>query len=330
MAKTKTTKKKPATKKSSKTSRSSSGTGSKKKTSRKASGGGVKKKVTKKKTVTKKKAATKKSSKSAAKPSAKKTSKKSAAKTTKKKSTKKPITKKKTTVKKSSKKSASKATSESANSTAKASDAAGTDAASKKKTRKKRISAADARKRGRSVAEVASSTEADAQGYVFINGRRVRMISTAGKVIAKKAKVAPVEAAVDDAPSIKSLKTKLTKKQLNYYRDLLITKRAEIVGDLSAMEAAALRSSGGELSHMPIHMADIGSDTYEQDFTLGLAESERQQLREIDDALNRIENRTYGVCQMTGKDIPKARLDAKPWAKYTIEAARVVESQMQR
>ncbi len=76
---------------------------------------------------------------------------------------------------------------------------------------------------------------------------------------------------------------------------------------------------------MPIHMADIGTDTYDQDFILGLAETERQGLREIDEALQRIESRTFGICQMTGKPIPKARLNAKPWAKYTIEAAREVE-----
>jgi RNA polymerase-binding transcription factor DksA len=58
---------------------------------------------------------------------------------------------------------------------------------------------------------------------------------------------------------------------------------------------------------------------------LSLAEAERRGLREIDEALQRIEERTYGICQMTGKPIPKARLKAKPWAKYTIEAAREIE-----
>jgi RNA polymerase-binding transcription factor DksA len=96
------------------------------------------------------------------------------------------------------------------------------------------------------------------------------------------------------------------------------------------METEALRSGGGNLSHMPIHMADIGTDTYDQDFMLGLAATERDQLREIDAALQRIEDRSYGVCQMTGKPIPKARLDAKPWAKYTIEAARKLEGQWGR
>jgi DnaK suppressor protein len=187
-------------------------------------------------------------------------------------------------------------------------------------------------KRGRSVAEAASTAAADDKGYVFINGRRVRLISTQGITIPKRPKNNGGVAAepVQDTGPAKPLKTKLTAKQLNHYRELLLVKRSELAGDLSAIEAEALRSRGGEVSHMPIHMADIGTDTFDQDFMLGLAETERRQLREIDEALQRIEDGTYGVCHMTGKDIPKARLDAKPWAKYTIEAARLVENQWQR
>ena len=76
---------------------------------------------------------------------------------------------------------------------------------------------------------------------------------------------------------------------------------------------------------MPIHMADLGSDNWEQDFTLGLIASEAGLVREIDQALARIEERTYGVCEATGKPISLARLRAKPWAKYCIEYARMRE-----
>ncbi|MCI0630477.1 MAG: TraR/DksA C4-type zinc finger protein [Phycisphaerales bacterium] len=184
-------------------------------------------------------------------------------------------------------------------------------------------------KRTRTVAEAASDIRADSKGYVFINGRRVRMISTKGQLPIKKPRNngASAEAEAAEQPPIKSIKTKLPRKDLNHYRDLLISKRRELIGDLNAMENEALRSGGGNLSHMPIHMADIGTDTYDQDFMLGLAAAERDQLREIDAALARIEDASYGVCQMTGKPIPKARLDAKPWAKYTIEAARKLEGQ---
>jgi RNA polymerase-binding transcription factor DksA len=77
---------------------------------------------------------------------------------------------------------------------------------------------------------------------------------------------------------------------------------------------------------MPNHMADLGTDNWEQEFNLGLMENQRQDLREIDDALERIANGTYGICLGTGKPITKARLRAKPWAKYCIEYARLRES----
>jgi len=72
-------------------------------------------------------------------------------------------------------------------------------------------------------------------------------------------------------------------------------------------------------------MADVGTDNYEQEFTLGLLESERQLLREIDEAINRLAEGTYGICMGTGQTISKARLRAKPWAKFCIEYARKLE-----
>jgi RNA polymerase-binding transcription factor DksA len=176
-------------------------------------------------------------------------------------------------------------------------------------------------------AAVAQARPSDTGEFIIINGRRVRAISTKGLTIAKKSKTAAVEA--PPAPTeqqIAEIKTKLSKKELDEYRTLLLAKRRQLVGMLNGMEDEALRSSGGNLSNMPVHMADMGSDVYEQDFTLGMAETERAILDEIDAALLRIENKTFGVCQMTGKPISKARLDAKPWAKYTIEAERIAES----
>jgi RNA polymerase-binding transcription factor DksA len=183
---------------------------------------------------------------------------------------------------------------------------------------------------GRSVAAAAAaSTNADAHGYVVINGRRVRMISTKNIQISKKSKTtATKELGPGGLPlvDVTKIKSKLSRKELDHYSELLLVKRAEILGLVTGMEQEALRSSGGNLSHMPIHMADIGSDTADQDFALNLAEKERETLAEIDAALQRIDDGCFGVCQATGKPIPKARLDAKPWAKYTIEAARLVES----
>jgi RNA polymerase-binding protein DksA len=76
---------------------------------------------------------------------------------------------------------------------------------------------------------------------------------------------------------------------------------------------------------MPIHMADIGTDNYEQEFALGLMDGERKLLKEIDDALQRIEQGTYGICEATRKPIAKARLEAQPWARYCVEYARMLE-----
>lgn len=179
----------------------------------------------------------------------------------------------------------------------------------------------------KSVAAIASAASADADGYVFINGRRVRMISTKGLVTAKKSRKSPAgeQDSADEPANTRPAKSRLQRKELDEFQALLIAKRAQLVGDLSALEDQALQSSGGDLSHMPIHMADIGTDTYDQDFMLGMAAKDRELIREIDDALKRIADGTYGVCFMTGKAIPKARLNAKPWAKYTIEAARQFE-----
>ena len=182
----------------------------------------------------------------------------------------------------------------------------------------------------KSVAAVAAAmlnARNDGTDFIMINGRRVRAISTKGITPAKKSKAASAAIVVPPTDlQIKLIKTKLSKKELEEYRNLLLAKRRQLFAMLNGMEQEALRSPGGQLSNMPVHMADMGSDVYEQDFTLGMAEAERKILVEIDAALQRIEDKTFGVCQMSGKPISKARLDAKPWAKYTIEAERIIES----
>jgi RNA polymerase-binding protein DksA len=73
-------------------------------------------------------------------------------------------------------------------------------------------------------------------------------------------------------------------------------------------------------------MADMGTDNYEQEFTLGLMEKDRQLLREINSALQKINEGTYGICEGTGKPIAKVRLEVQPWARYSIEHARKLEN----
>lgn len=124
-------------------------------------------------------------------------------------------------------------------------------------------------------------------------------------------------------------KSKLTAKELATFRELLIVKLKEIIGDVNHIELGALKTSrqdsAGDLSSMPIHMADIGSDNYEQEFSLGLMDSERKIVCEIHGALKRIQDGTYGICEGTGEPIPKIRLKGIPWTRYCLKFAELVE-----
>jgi DnaK suppressor protein len=128
--------------------------------------------------------------------------------------------------------------------------------------------------------------------------------------------------------------TRTKKRSLNNsdtkrFKEMLLAKRREILRNVNEFEVEALKKSrldaSGDLSSMPIHMADIGTDNYEQEFALGLMDSERKLLKEIDEALERIERHTFGTCEGTGKPISKARLEAQPWARYCVEYARMLE-----
>ncbi len=149
--------------------------------------------------------------------------------------------------------------------------------------------------------------------------------STARPAPAKK----PAARAAAPAISIRKIKSPLSKTQLEEFRQMLLDKRRSIVGDMTGIEAEALRTNrqegSGDLSNMPTHPADIGTDNFEQEFTLGLLESERTLLAEINSALERIDGGTYGVCLGTGKPIGAARLKARPWARYCIDYAKLIE-----
>lgn len=124
----------------------------------------------------------------------------------------------------------------------------------------------------------------------------------------------------------KKVSSGLKARDLEHFRNLLLEKRYELVGDMRSMEHEALRStSGSNLSNLPVHMADMGTDNYEQEFTLGLVEKDRVLLREINSALQKIQDGSYGICEGTGNPIGKPRLEAQPWARYSIEYARHLE-----
>ena len=122
----------------------------------------------------------------------------------------------------------------------------------------------------------------------------------------------------------------LTPGEIKKFRGLLLEKRNELLGNVSYMEKDALREDRSDLSNMPIHMADAGTDSYEQEFTLELMDSERKLITEIDQALERIDDGTYGICQGNGEPIPKPRLEAIPWARYCVACANIQEKRRQK
>lgn len=121
----------------------------------------------------------------------------------------------------------------------------------------------------------------------------------------------------------------MKKTDMLAYREKLHLIRARLRGDVTAMAEVALRKSGMEgadSSAMPIHMAELGSDNFEQEFTLGLMEAEEGTLGHIDSALERIDVGTYGRCIECDGSIPKARLNAIPYTPVCIKCAEQQEN----
>jgi DnaK suppressor protein len=121
----------------------------------------------------------------------------------------------------------------------------------------------------------------------------------------------------------------MKKTDMLAYREKLHAIRARLRGDVTAMAEVALRKSGMEGSDsgaMPIHMAELGSDNFEQEFTLGLMEAEEDTLTRIESALERIAEGNYGRCVQCDGAIPKARLNAIPYTPVCIKCAELQEN----
>lgn len=105
-----------------------------------------------------------------------------------------------------------------------------------------------------------------------------------------------------------------------YYRNLLDL-RERLLNQMSGLA----KESAEEMASYSLHMADSGTDNFDRDFALSLLSSDQDAIYEIEEAIRRIEKGTYGVCELTGKQIPKARLDAIPWTRFTVEAQAQLE-----
>src|SRR5271169_3531485 len=121
----------------------------------------------------------------------------------------------------------------------------------------------------------------------------------------------------------------MKKEELVSFRELLESLRSRLRGDLNQMTDEALRrdSAGGtgNLSNVPLHMADLGTDNYDQEFTLGLIENEQGTLELVVEALARMEKGTFGQCVECDEAISKPRLQAIPYARHCIRCARKLE-----
>jgi DnaK suppressor protein len=146
----------------------------------------------------------------------------------------------------------------------------------------------------------------------------------AGKGAAKTAVVNHLS----KAPAAKAAPVKLT-PFLEKQRERLLHLRDTMLDSMSGVARDTLRSraEGSEASAFGMHQADAGSDAYDRDFALSLLSQEQDALYEIDEALKRIDLGTYGVCEMSAKPIPHARLEAIPFARCTVECQSQIEKQ---
>ena len=122
----------------------------------------------------------------------------------------------------------------------------------------------------------------------------------------------------------------MKKSETKVYKELLLAMRARLRWDVHAMADAALNKTraeaSGDLSLMPIHMADVGTDNYEQEFTLSLMQNEEGVLDLVESALERIEDGDYGVCVDCQGRIPKTRLSALPYTPFCVKCASKAEN----
>ena len=132
----------------------------------------------------------------------------------------------------------------------------------------------------------------------------------------------------EDKPKAASAKTKSknwsttkVKPQWSKYYKTLLGLHERLMTQMDGLA----KESAEEMQSYSLHMADSGTDNFDRDFALSLLSSDQDAIYEIEEALRRIEKETFGVCELTGKPIPKARLEAIPWTRFTVEAQMQME-----
>ena len=125
------------------------------------------------------------------------------------------------------------------------------------------------------------------------------------------------------SPEVKVKKNgevKIKSEWLKFYHRLL-----ELREQLTRQMNGLAKESAQEMAGYSLHMADSGTDNFDRDFALSLLSSDQDAVYEIEEALKRIEKNTYGICELTGKQIPKTRLEAIPWTRFTVQAQAQLE-----
>ena len=122
---------------------------------------------------------------------------------------------------------------------------------------------------------------------------------------------------------------RLTDEDLKYFETRLLEERARVTREMGHFENTLLkvnpRDSSGDVGGYSFHMADAGTDSMEREISFDIASKEGRFMREIDDALRRIYNGVFGICEASGLPIPRARLEALPWARYTVQEQENIE-----
>jgi RNA polymerase-binding transcription factor DksA len=122
-------------------------------------------------------------------------------------------------------------------------------------------------------------------------------------------------------PSVASTRNVKIKPEWSKYYQNLLELRERLLHQMNGLA----KESAEEMSSYSLHMADSGTDNFDRDFALSLLSSDQDAIYEIEEALKRIEKDTYGICELTAKPIPRARLDAIPWTRFTVEAQAQLE-----
>jgi len=113
------------------------------------------------------------------------------------------------------------------------------------------------------------------------------------------------------------------KPEWQKHQRILLDLRERLLNQMSGLA----KESAEEINSYSLHMADSGTDNFDRDFALSLLSSDQDAIYEIDEALKRLQKGTYGICELTGRHIPRARLEAIPWTRFTVEAQAQLEKE---